>query len=725
MIDVLLVAVAEAPAGSLAVAARRLEGPDVRLRLAAFHTLADVSVTPPFTEWHSFAQEPSTLGRKAEAAVEGASVPRRAWMHGQRDPWLRARAREANVIVALDAQAVYTVWQLAQTNSSAHACHGVVAASRAVADRRERPQHYARTDAVRARPSPRSLVRAAGRRTRRLLRAGALGATGHTVLRTGLGAGALRMAVAVPGLPEKMRYRLALRVANGLRKGGRPAEAVLTLCSAADQTKGLHRRADLLATAGLLELDGGLVPTRLAETIAAQAASADRSWREGNGKAAAESLVRAMKLAFHRVLHFDRTESPMADDPETFLAPLRNSTAFAAMTAGSGRLRPAASPPTDRPLRVLFVTYANANFLDLIRDRYERDPAVEVRSLDVATEPSLERLAKSSPRLAAMRLGADPELKHVAEERLRPLLDWADTVFIDWCTRPAVLFTAVDPGTTRIIVRLHSFEAFSRWPFLTDFSRIDELVFVGAHLRDLTVSAVPFLQRPDAPVLRVIPNAMDLERFNRPKEDGARFTIGMIGISTVAKDPRWALAVLKLLRQVDERYRLFLIGADVDGGFSAAARDYAARYEQEAAALEAVGAIRRLGQVTDVPAALTGIGVILSSSVRESFHCGFVEGAASGAVPVARDWPFFAGRLNGAHTLFPASWVVTTPREAADRILAVTAIEEVWQAAGEDAMNHARTTWGWPVVARALDDLLLNASSVPVAEVDEPAEPRP
>ena len=107
----------------------------------------------------------------------------------------------------------------------------------------------------------------------------------------------------------------------------------------------------------MLELDGGLVPTRLADAIAAQTASADRSWAEGNGKAAAEALVRAMKLAFHRVLHFDRTESPMADDPETFLAPLHGSTAFAAMTAGAGRIRPAAPPRPIGHCELLFVTY--------------------------------------------------------------------------------------------------------------------------------------------------------------------------------------------------------------------------------------------------------------------------------------------------------------------------------------------------------------------------------
>jgi len=85
------------------------------------------------------------------------------------------------------------------------------------------------------------------------------------------------------------------------------------------------------------------------------------------------------------------------------------------------------------------------------------------------------------------------------------------------------------------------------------------------------------------------------------------------------------------------------------------------------------------GQQSDMPAALTEVGVVISSSVRESFHLGVVEGAASGAVPVVRDWPFFAGRKASARALFPAGWVVGSPAEAAERIRAATASEEVWR----------------------------------------------
>src|SRR5699024_6305007 len=131
--------------------------------------------------------------------------------------------------------------------------------------------------------------------------------------------------------------------------------------------------------------------------------------------------------------------------------------------------------------------------------------------------------------------------------------------------------------------------------------------------------------------------------------------------------------VLRHLRAHDERYRLLLLGRDLDADASPDSRRYWDAFLADIAELEPSGAVVRVGQVDDVPAALTRVGVILSSSVRESFHCGLVEGAASGAVPVVRDWPFFAGRPSSARSLFPVDWVVDSPADAAQRILAVTA----------------------------------------------------
>ncbi|MFG3494105.1 glycosyltransferase [Streptomyces sp. NPDC047928] len=708
MIDVLLVAGTVPRPDSFTASLRGLAAPDVRIRAAGFCAAADIPDAEQLVLRHSFAADANAHGKRFAQAARKAQAPRRIWMYAERNAELRALARKAKVIVALDTQAVYTVWQLAQLNRAAHACFGVAAATRAVAERRARPAHFARADFVASLPDPAQLARKAGRRAVRVPKAVAGRAVGARVLRTGPGARLWRAAVTAPGLPDDVRFKLARRVGDGMRRANRPSGAVLALTGAAGRTRSPRRRADLLGEAARLDLARGQAPERLMDAVTAELDCADALLAGGKKKQAAASVIRAMDLAFHRVLHFDRTDSPLADAPDAFPAPLWRSGAVEALSRTAGRKTPVAAPPAGRPLRLLFAVRRNDHFLGEIRGRYENHPDVEVRTVDVADEPVLNKLSMN--RIAEYRLGAAPEVGPQIEEHLRPHLDWADVVFVDWCTAAAALFTAVDPGGARIVVRLHSYETFSHWPYLVDFSRVDDLIFVGAHLRDLTVAAVPRLRQDGAPRLHVIPNAMDLGRYELPKDPEARFTLGLIGISAVAKDPRWAIEVLRLLRADDERYRLFLIGSDVDATLSPAARAYAKEYERDLADLEKAGAVRRLGQLEDVPAALKEVGVILSSSVRESFHCGFVEGAASGAVPVGRDWPFFAGRAEGARTLFPADWVVASPREAADRIRALTESEEVWRKHGQAAAEHAVTTWDWPVVARAFDGLLLNGT---------------
>ena len=149
------------------------------------------------------------------------------------------------------------------------------------------------------------------------------------------------------------------------------------------------------------------------------------------------------------------------------------------------------------------------------------------------------------------------------------------------------------------------------------------------------------------------------------------------------------------------RLPLQLIRGKLQHDKSAATQEYADRL---ALAVQGLGsAVELLGHTDDVPAAMEQVGVVLSSSTRESFHIGLVEGAASGAVPVVRDWPFFPG---AARSLFPADWVVDDPAAAAERILAVTSTDSAWRQAGRAASEHVIGRWDWPIVRGRYEQLL-------------------
>lgn len=465
----------------------------------------------------------------------------------------------------------------------------------------------------------------------------------------------------------------------------------------------------MLREAAELEFELGREPKALRETYTAQLSWADQRYEAGDVKAAAGDLCAALRTACHRTLHIDRLSSPLSDDPAGFTAPLRES-ALASIVATPGCRRDvAAPPPAGRPLRLLVLTPGNANFLPLILERYGAHPGVELRTVDVPTDPVLGSLQRGLRGITEMRLGLRPGQLNKVEKALRPHLDWADTVFVEWCSVAAALVTLVDPGSTRVVIRLHKFETFTWWPHLIDFSRVDDLVFVSDLMRSLTTEAFPRLHDEHGPRLHTIGNALRLERFACPKQDAARFTLALTGLAQIAKDPQWALRVLRLLRERDGRYRLLLIGNAFDLAASPAARTYGAELDRELAPLERCGAVQRIGQTDDVPCALTEAGVILSSSVRESYHIGLMEGAASGAVPVVRDWPFVAGRAHSARTLFPADWVVASPEQAADRVLATTTDQATWESHRRHASEHAFGAWDWPVVRDRFDELLLGS----------------
>ncbi|MFI7541122.1 glycosyltransferase family 1 protein [Actinoplanes sp. NPDC049599] len=646
------------------------------------------------------------LPQAEQEAYQDEPKSRKLWLRARRDPRLHRLARAADVIVALDPNAVHTVWQLARRHRAADAVLGLPAALAAVDRRAQHPSRYAVRRLLGRGPSPAAATDKLRARADLLTERAAERGAEDRFLRAARGRRTWELVLNAPGLSDDTRLRWADRVAGRLLTLKLPTEAGAVRVAATRRMRSLTRRAAWLNAAAAAEFEAGRVPGFLGTAAGAELDAADAALRRDDVTEATRAVARVIPLMFNRAAHFDALESPSAQDPRGFLAPLHGSAAGRALAAPQGRSTPAAAAPTDRPHRLLFVTRDNQYFLTDIRARYEADADFEVRSLDLLADPEREMLTRQTGKLIRHKLAGSSAYGDAIREWLAPMVQWADTVFVDWCLIQAALLTVVDPGSTRIIVRLHSYEAFTVFPHLIDFSRVDDLVFVSEPLRDFTLDAVPRLRGPGAPRTPVVTNAVRLDRYRLPKSADARFTLGLIGLSAIAKDPRWAFEVLRELRRQDERYALVLIGKELDGLATPTAAAYHERYARDLAELEAAGAVRRVGQTDDVPGALTEVGVILSTSVRESFHLGLIEGAASSAVPVVRDWPFFAGRQAGARSIFPADWIVTTPQRAAERILRLTATEETWRKAGEAAAEHAMITWDWSVTQAEYDRLL-------------------
>ncbi|WP_076263093.1 glycosyltransferase [Intrasporangium flavum] len=411
----------------------------------------------------------------------------------------------------------------------------------------------------------------------------------------------------------------------------------------------------------------------------------------------------ALDVLFTRRLHAAVVTTPLVDDPGTFLAPLRD-TVTGRLLAAPARRRDAVVPPAaarPRP-RVTVLPGAYPKFARAVVEQLA--PAADVEVLDLGARESRFTNTGIDPRTVRARLlaatGRAPALDPATAEALG-----ADVVFVDWADKGLTWATDVVPEGTRVVVRLHGVDTLSAWLHTADWSRVTDAIFPSEHLRRAAAGALG--GRLDGVRQHVVANPVDVERYVLPKRPSARKRLGMVGWAQQVKDPLWTLDVLAELRRHDPEWRLALIGADVDlGAGNPVERELAHAFHARLAAdPDLHDGIDYVGYTSRLPERLRDVGWAVSASRREGFHVGLVEMAASGAVPVVRDWPVYA-REGGAGLLYPSEWVVSTPAEAAARILAVSD-GDAWEDESADTVAATRERFSGNDAGARLREIVL------------------
>ncbi len=251
---------------------------------------------------------------------------------------------------------------------------------------------------------------------------------------------------------------------------------------------------------------------------------------------------------------------------------------------------------------------------------------------------------------------------------LAEAIAWADIVWLEWCWDHAVWATTSGVlGARPCVLRLHSIEALQTdFPARIDWSRIFCLITVGEDITDILLRLCPAAA---AAPCRVIANGIDLSRF-RPaaaEQPDARFNIGWVGHIEPKKNPMMLPQIAHRLRQVDPRYRIHLAGPFTD------VRTH--RYlERMILALDLGGMIGFHGQVADMPAWYGDKGILLSTTMYESFGLNIGEAMACGAFPVIHDFP-------GADRLWPSECLFASIDQAVSLIRAArTGLYRDWVA---------------------------------------------
>jgi len=263
-----------------------------------------------------------------------------------------------------------------------------------------------------------------------------------------------------------------------------------------------------------------------------------------------------------------------------------------------------------------------------------------------------------------------------------------EAIFCEWCGENAVWHSHNKPKGARLIVRLHRFEAYRDFPARVNWPAVDRLIVVSQHFKEMMIKAhgIP------AERIEVLPQYVDCEGLHRKKRPGARFRIGYAGLVPFGhKRLDRAVDFLEALRAKDPRFSMIVRGAmpwKMRWAWNDRPDDrraYEQVFERIFSDPNLSGAIRFDPPGSNMEEWFREVGFVLSTSSSEGCHTAIMEGMASGAMPIVRNWP-------GAADIF-GDFVHEEAEGAIPSVLA-HATEAGWEGRCDGLSARAR---GWDV----------------------------
>ena len=229
-------------------------------------------------------------------------------------------------------------------------------------------------------------------------------------------------------------------------------------------------------------------------------------------------------------------------------------------------------------------------------------------------------------------------------------VEWADIIFVEWGNQTAVLASRMLPKDAKIIVRIHSYEAFTRFPLEYDKKKIVALIFVSPVIRDIFSDLFDDFGFREIPKF-VIPNFRKRDTTLQRKDSTEfGYRICMLQYALEVKDPLFALDVFERVWRKDKRWKICFAGPSFEK--SGIKPDHPMRKEFEKRIVKLGGAVEIEGYIDDPHSWFQKFDVILSTSRREGTHESIIEACATGCIPVFRQWPLLS-YYKGVEQNFP------------------------------------------------------------------------
>ncbi len=291
---------------------------------------------------------------------------------------------------------------------------------------------------------------------------------------------------------------------------------------------------------------------------------------------------------------------------------------------------------------------------------------------------------------------------HVINDKkaLLRMLPGYKIAFCEWGLGNVSFISQHKPRGLKLVVRIHLQEFSTDFLNETNWEQVDAMIFISEFQLERFRQLFP----DHAHKSRLIYNVIDCCNLDRPKEEDARFTLGMMGILPMRKWPHLGVEILYELKQHDDRFKISIKSKRPEElewlWRRPEEREY---YDQLYAMIESRGlkdSVIFEPHGDDVPDWFHRIGFILSPSEFEGSHQSVAEGMAAGSVPVVRNWP-------GATPLYPSKYVFTEVKEAAEIILRHTD-QETFRRESDQVKRYAVENFDRSVILPKYDQLLLS-----------------
>lgn len=294
-------------------------------------------------------------------------------------------------------------------------------------------------------------------------------------------------------------------------------------------------------------------------------------------------------------------------------------------------------------------------------------------------------------------------------EKSKKLLPWADVIIAEFASYNAIWYSQNVLPHQKLIVHLHGYELLQPWIDELNLTNCAKVVFASNFYKDKAAALKGWPEER----LHVIPNSVNSADLDRPKTRDARFHIGLVGIVPILKRPDRAISLIEKLIESDPRYVLHIKGHRP--------WDYAWEWKKAAhqdsyrAFFESIENNPKIFQrvvfepfTPDIGNWLQKIGWLLSPSYRETFHLSAIEGAASGAVPLA--WT-----REGSLEIIGEGYNFSSTDEVADFVISSNASESSFRSAS-DAAKKSVERYDIPIVRAKWLELIFDLNKTPKAK---------